>query len=166
MIYVCKPITREYCQIAGNLAIRMNMNEHTAWLATLAFATPAFATLLIATLLLTTSDRDSFNCNGKNPRLLQPSPLQPWALQPCPLYPRPLATLPVATLRLETLLLAALALAKLPSGADSRQGCAFCTLPSESSLGVRIIRPYHTERGVQRLCSLEPGTLCIHAISV
>ena len=125
MIYVCKPITREYCQIAGNLAFRMNMNEHTAWLVTLASAALAFATLLIATLLLTTSDRDSFNCNGKNPRLLQPSPLQPSAVQPCPLYPWPLATLPVATLRLETLLLAALALAKLPSGADSRQGCAF-----------------------------------------
>ena len=46
MIYVCKPITMEYCQIAGNLAIRMNMNEHTAWLVTLASAALAFATLL------------------------------------------------------------------------------------------------------------------------
>ena len=103
MIYVCKPITREYCQIAGNLAVRMNMNEHTAWLVTLASAALAFATLLIATLLLTTCDRDSFNCNGKSPRPLQPSSLQPWALQPWPLYPQPFATLPVATLRLETL---------------------------------------------------------------
>ena len=47
MIYVCKPITMEYCQIAGNLAIRMNMNEHAAWLATLAFATPALQPCLL-----------------------------------------------------------------------------------------------------------------------
>ena len=134
MIYVCKPITREYCQIAGNLAIRMNMNEHTAWLATLAFATPAFATLLIATLLLTTSDRDSFNCNGKNPRLLQPSPLQPWALQPCPLYPRPLATLPVATLRLETL-------------APCSPGACKTALGGRFSTGVCILHPPIPSRG-------------------
>ena len=89
MIYVCKPITREYCQIAGNLAVRMNMNEHTAWLVTLASAALAFATLLIATLLLTTCDRDSFNCPC-NRGACNPAHCNPGALQSSPLkdYPR------------------------------------------------------------------------------